>query len=202
MKGLINAHILLLAATVFCSCKQKLKAVPYIQYVQDEQNGLKKTVTIGIWQYSFQYKPADYIMLMEHKPSNANFDFEKRRKNLNRTAWFNISFKLENGTVSPLRYNLTSKEEYDQRLNYFLNGAVHDISLLYNHTDTLHPIGYLFENNYNLTPQETMVVGFDLPGEAGTVRDMQLSYSDRIFRNGIIKVSYKKEDLNKVPNLN
>jgi hypothetical protein len=108
---------------------------------------------------------------------------------------FAYSALMENSHL----YGITSLDEYNLRLDYFLNRAKDDIKLLYG-SDTLHPSSYLFENNYNLTPQETIVVGFNLPGnDPFPIKDMQISYCDRIYKNGIIKTTYRSEILKQIP---
>jgi len=201
MKKVIRCLLITLLSWVLGACKSRLAPDAYVGYVRNTKNGLVRNISIANWDYSFQFKPVDYMMLMENK-GEVNKDSKKRRESLKGTAWFNISFKRSDGTVSPLRYDLGSREEYDSRYNYFLNQAVHTIRLLYNNTDTLRPIAYLFENNFNLTPQETMIVGFQLPkGHDNPENDMQLSYDDQVYKNGIIKVKFKSEDLRSIPNL-
>lgn len=188
--------------TLTVACRQKLKPAAYVQYVENVKNGLRKTVKVAEWEYTVQYRPADLITLTESKGIyNAGF-VKKRATQLQGTAWFNISFRLADGKVSPMRYDLSSRQEYEVRFNYFLNEAVKAIKLIHAGKDTLAPMSYLFENNYNLTPQETMIVGFQLPtGTAVGDNDMQLCYEDRIFKTGIIKTQFKKEDLDNIPKL-
>ncbi|PQJ13002.1 hypothetical protein CJD36_004460 [Flavipsychrobacter stenotrophus] len=198
MKKVISLYGSLLVILFFIGCKKSLKGHEYVGFIKEEKNGLKKTVAIDGWEYTIQYRPIEYILLQENDDKGR----EKRKQELKGTACFAIKIKRADNSVSPLRYNLESRDEYDKRLNYFLNGAAKDIKLLYNQTDTLYPIAYEFENNYNLTPEETMLVGFTLPGkEDAPKEDMQLSFSDQIFKNGIIKVKIKKDDLNNIPNL-
>lgn len=202
MTKAIKVLVILLCAIFVFSCKRGLNSVAYIQYIQDKENGLKKTVSVGEWEYLVQYKPHDYIILLENRGNVKSFDIKKRKADLKGTAWFNISFRVSDGRVSPMRYNLASREEYDTRLNYFLSRAQSNIRLIYNKRDTLFPVGYLFENNYNLAPQETIVVGFELPEKGDqTVKDMLLCYHDEIFKNGIIKVAYRGDDVQRIPNL-
>lgn len=190
----------LLGLLMLGSCRRSLNVNDYIKYVHEEKNGLRKVVQIDGWEYSLQYKPYDYIFCMES--GNNNTGREKRIKSLKGTAWFNISFRRIDGSITPLKYNISSLDEYDARLDYFLNRATKNIKLIYG-ADTLPPMSYLFENNYNLAPQETMVVGFDLPGTpAQPEKDMQLCYYDPVLKNGIIKALYKEEDLKRIPKLN
>ncbi len=187
----------------FCcfSCKHSMKAADYIRYINNKENGFKKILQIEGWNFCMQYRPYDYIMLMENKGQLNGYDLEKRKSELNGTAWFNISIKRIDNSITPLRYGISSIEEYNTRLNYYLNEAEKDITLIYG-SDTLRPVSYLFENNYNLSPQETMVVGFYLPkGENDPRKNMQLSFIDRVFKNGIIKAEFSEDVLKNIPNL-
>lgn len=199
MKKAIRIFGLLLLLCELPSCKKKLEANAYGAFVSSSENGLKKTVSIDGWEYVIQYKPYDYILLMEHISGQ---DRKKRLQQLSGTAWFNISIKRKDGSVSPMRYNLSSKDEYDKRLNYFLNGAAKDIGMVYGNKDTLMPLSYAFENNYNLTPQETMVVAFALPkGEISPAKEMKISIDDNVFGNGIIKAVITTDALQNTPEL-
>ncbi|MBS1687470.1 MAG: hypothetical protein JSS96_02000 [Bacteroidetes bacterium] len=195
---LFFVSILLLLVT---GCgKRQLNAVDYVHYVQADKNHLKKAVKMQDMEFDIQYKPYDYIVLLESRNDPA-YDREKRMKQLAGTAWFNISFRKTNTEISALKEGATSLNDYDQRLNYFLNYASKDIVLIYG-SDTLKPVSYLFENNYNVGPVETMVVGFVFPGkDTVPLKDMQINYYDRLFHNGIIKASFSAETLKDIPNL-
>ena len=178
-----------------------MKVADYVSYVHTKESGLIKTTAIDGFEFSMQYKPDDYIILMENKGNLLNENYEKRKSELKGTAWFNISIKRADNNITPLKYGVSSLEEYNTRLNYYLNEAKKDIWLVYGN-DTLRPISYLFENNYNLTPQETMIAGFYLPkGEDFPRKNMQLSYNDGVFKTGIIKATYTERSLNSIPEL-
>ena len=199
MKGLTNACLILLLLQ--CSCRQQLKPSAYIKYVKDSSNGLVKTTTIDGWEYVMQYKPADYIIYLEARGVYTDSFVTNEQNRLKGTVWFDINIRRTDGSITPLRYGVSSLDEYDTRLDYYLNHAQQDIALAYGN-DTLKPMSYLFENNYNLTPQQTMVVGFALPDSQTSIKaPMQLSYRDRIFKNGIIKATYRLKDLQHIPHL-
>lgn len=201
MQKAINTILFALVLLCCVSCKHSMKAADYVSYVNNKENGLKKISQMAGWDFSLQYRPYDYIMLMENKGNWNNYNVAKRQSDLKGTAWFSISIKRTDNSITPLRYGIASIDEYNTRLNYYLNEAVKDIQLKYNE-DTLQPVSYLFENNYNLTPQETMIVGFYLPkGERYPNKTMQLSFTDRIFKNGIIKAEYSENILKNIPNL-
>ena len=185
----------------FASCRRSMRTADYARYINNAEHGYKKTTQVDGWEFSMQYRPYDYIMLMENKGDPKGYNIEKRKAELAGTAWFSISIKRIDNSISPLRYGITSVEEYNTRLNYYLNEAAKDIKLIYD-ADTLQVVSYLFENNYNLTPQETMIAGFYLPkGEDYPKKKMQLSFTDHVFKNGIINATYTEEVLKNVPNL-
>lgn len=200
MKTVTNICLMMLLL-LQCACRHQLKPDAYIRYVKDSSNGLVKIATIDGWEYTIQYKPADYIIYLEGKGVYTDSFVTKERDRLKGTVWFDIDIRRTDGSITPLRYGVSSLDEYNSRLDYYLNHAQEDIALAYG-TDTLKPMSYLFENNYNLTPQQTMVVGFALPeGQESIKAPMQLSYRDRIFKNGIIKATYRQKDLKNIPHL-
>lgn len=183
---------LLLAATGCAVEKDPVK------YSENEQNGLRKTITAGPLIYTIQYKPAAYITRMEHLDQAAAGE---RKKQLEGMAWFNITFRVKDYNQSPLRYNIKGMEEYVQRQDYYLNAAPADMYLLYG-KDTLYVNSYWFENNQNLAAHETIIVGFKLPGaELQPEKDLRFSFYDRVYKNGILKTVIRKEDLEEIPEL-
>lgn len=180
------------------SCdKSSMNRQDYVKYIENPENGLKKELLINDWKYSVQYKPIEYLLCKENLSSSS-----RRALQLKGTLWFTIQFQYTKSTVQALRLDIQSLDEYNQRLQYYLNQAQKDIEIAYGQA-TLYPISYLFETNYGLTPQETMIVGFALP-EGGTeiTQTIHLKYHDRIFRNGIIQTQFNLKDIQKIPQIN
>src|ERR1700743_396406 len=115
MKKGINLICSLALFAGFYSCRQNLHTAAYADYVQNEKNGLKKTIQLQQWEYTMQYKPVDYIILMENKGNNNSY-VNRRKADLKGTIWFNISFKVGEGGMEPLRYALQTRADYDRRL--------------------------------------------------------------------------------------
>lgn len=180
-----------------CTGHQKLAPKDYIHYVEDEDNGLVKTVTIGSINYIFQYKPVVYMVAQE-SGNSTNEQIKKRLSELSGTVWFNIKLENNTGNGSLLRSGVQSTAEYQARYDYFLNQASRDIKLVYKGQE-LKPSSYSFENNYNLTPVETIVVGFVLPDSAELNAELQISFFDRVFKNGIIKTVFSKSSIVNIP---
>ncbi len=192
---------LTLYGLLLMSCSEtSLTSKGMIDYVQSKDNGLAKEVNVDGWAYKIQYKPAEYILAIEQlqEPDAIN----KRTKQLENAAWFNVEVSREDKGIAPLRYNITSIEEYNSRYDYMLNYAAGDFTLIYNHSDTFKPISYHFETTYNLSPTETMIIGFSLPKNIRAANnDMQVVFRDRVFSGSIIKTIFEESDLSKIPKL-
>lgn len=187
MKKVISACILLL---IVSSCARRQDDV---KYAEDPDHGLIKEVRVGNMMYTVQYKSPAFVAAKEHLDSAATRERELQLKGM---IWFNISFQVKDFGQSPLRYKISGLEEYNERQNYYLNQAPGDIYLLYGR-DSLFVDSYWFENNQNLAPFETMVVGFRLPSSDSIPRqDLKLSFYDRVYKNGIIRTVIRKEDIN------
>lgn len=201
MRKEINCKIYLVLLFAFTSCHHKMRPAEYISYMNKKGNGIKKIQVVDGWEFCFQYRPYDYIMLLENKGNSKDYDFDKRKEELRGTIWFSIKIKRLDNSISPLRYGITSSEEYNSRLNYYLNEAQKDVRLIYD-KDTLQVASYLFENNFNLTPDQTMLTGFYLPqGESYPQKRMHLSFTDQVFKTGIVNAEFSEETLKNIPTL-
>ncbi len=196
-KGFDIVLILFFILSVASCNKSSLTRDEYTKYVENKDNGLKKELDINGWEYVIQYKPVNYLLCKENQSLSS-----ARAKNLQGTLWFTIQFRYTKANVPALKIDVTSLDEYNQRLNYYLNEAQKDIEIEYG-SAILYPISYLFETNYGLTPHETLVLGFSLPQSETTItHDIVLKFHDKIFRNGIIKARINLDDMKKIPQLN
>ena len=184
---------------------QTLAGNDLIRFVEDTDHGLKKEVKAGDWTYELQYKPVDYVIAVEGRGNVNEAVYRDRRKELDQTLSFNVSFKNEQEKTEPLRIGIKDMDEYNHRLSYYLNEANHDFALIAD-GDTLYTAGYVFEPNYNLLQEQKMVVSFSLRKHEQTTgnehpRNMQLVFKDRVFNNGIIKATWSEDDLSAIPTL-
>ena len=183
-------------------CRKQLRPEQYSKFFSDEASGMVKKAEVDGMTYTIQYRPAELVALTEVGTGGTDKPFDVRLSELRGTVRFNVALSRTDGSMSPLRYGASGLDEYNSRLNYFLTEAAGHFRLIYGDRDTLNQVGYLFENHYNLTPQETMVVGFALPsGIEIPERDLRLSYDDELFKNGIINVRFASGDLARLPEL-
>lgn len=174
-----------------CDGVQKFSAAELDAYAGSEKSGWVQRKNYNGINYVIRYRPSSLIALSEDEPDTVRV---KRQEALNKMYRFNIDIQVEGSGESPLRHGVSGLEEYNARLDYFLNQASKDIWLI-DGQDTLRPAAYWFENNHNLISHETIVLNFDNTHIKS--KEVQLAFNDRLFRNGIIKASFQKRDLDK-----
>ena len=101
--------------------------------------------------------------------------------------------------MAPLRLISSNLDEYNSLLNYYLTQNKNNF-MLYTPRDTVYPQVYVFENNYNLSPEDVFVVAFHLK-DVQHDQPMVLAYNDEILRAGIGKFSFTPEALEKEPSI-
>jgi hypothetical protein len=194
IKHLTVSVLVLLSLLNLCSCNNQPKRFTkeeIIAYSQTGKSGWSKGISVAGVKYDVSYRHPSLIFAIEDDVGSL---IEGRDSLLRTSYWFNIDISIDGFNQSPLRYQLSSLEEYNMRLDYFLNRAIHDV-WLEDGKDTFRPTSYWFENNHNLIARETIVLGFDNREING--KTVQLAFNDRLFRNGIIKANFQKEDLDK-----
>ena len=202
MKKALGKLLLTLTVTGCISCQkpESLKGKEYLAYIEDKDNGLKKKVRAGDLNFTFQYKPAEYVFLKEYggEAKNEKLLFERQR-GLSNTVWFNVSISGLKTKTDPLRTGVADLNEYNARNDYFLMNAMKDFKLIYGNVEMV-TAGYHFENNYGLTPMDVMIIGFAIP-DSVPVHEMTLVYNEQVFNNGLIKANFSEDDLLSIPKL-
>lgn len=194
MRKVISLFLVMLAA---CGQPASLEPRDWVRYVENEDNGFKRTITTKDYTYIFQYKPAELVALKEAISERGTL--KKRIAELSNTVWFNVSIKSNNSQVNPLKNKVSSMGEYNERLNFYLYSAEKYFSFKYAGMET-EKVGYFFENNYGLTPMDVMIIGFKIPDKTPT-SDMILEFDDQYNDNRLLKVNIAKNDLLKIPSL-
>lgn len=192
MKAGINLLMGFSLIVISCSeVKNKYTVQEFNQYLQTENCVFSGKQRAGKAIYDIKYRPSALISALEHEVDSIA---TSRRQELDKMYWFNIVISVDGSSQSPLRHEIADIGEYNERLDYYLNRAAADIWIEHG-KDKISPASYWFENNHNLTPYETIVVGFDRAMFKGD--DVTLCFNDRALRSGIIKNNFSTKNLNK-----
>jgi hypothetical protein len=104
------------------------------------------------------------------------------------TYWVRLNIASKNSNQNPLMLDVIDYQDYQNRLNYFLNIAEKNIQITNNNGEVLPILSYSFENSYNLKPSCDLLVCFD--NSEIKSKEIIISYFDDLFGNGIIKTTY------------
>jgi hypothetical protein len=184
-----------------CSRKQSYDASGYVQHLEDPKGDYRVQQVIGSKEYTIQLAPPDYLLSKEsadHQDSLTAF-IARRKAELEGYMFFLV--RVGNTEQSRLEQggHLQSEQQMDVNgmVAYYDQQAAVDISLQ-SGGQTLHPATYLFENNYGLSPYNTIVVGFET-GESPA--ELTFNFNDRYTDIPAIRATFSKESIEQLPTL-
>lgn len=197
----MNAGIIPSLMASIKGTNKTLKASDYIQWIEDKDNGLIDSRDFDDLNYYVQYKPVDYVTLKTLGPNGLNKNiYGETKKEYEGMQYFTLTLSNRLSQGDLLKYDVTGGEEYQHRVSYFAFDAQNDIKLIQG-TDTLYCKLYHFERTYNIGPFVNLLIGFDLPSKKNQSSDKLLTFHDRAFGNGIIKLKIKSENVEQIPDL-
>lgn len=196
--------IILLFFIVSCS-KKELDPIKYIQWVENEQNGLSIDKEIGDLIFNVQYQPLDYVILRQNQKTSIDSEsYKKIKGEVEGLLYFNFSISTIKDQKSPLYYNISAAEEYQYRVSYFSFEVSNDFKLVIAN-DSLPCVLHHFERTYNIIPKVTFVLAFEKPenfSEESLRNDFQFIYNDKIFDVGKIQIKLENKKIRRIPKLN
>ncbi|MGB0175701.1 MAG: hypothetical protein ACPF9D_00955 [Owenweeksia sp.] len=190
---------LLLFSFLLVSCTQKLPVEDFVAWHNQEDNGLYESTESGGYRFQLQYCPHELVALRNASEiSNINKeDFVEEVEELKGYQFFNLRISsLSNADF--LRTNLSSQEEYYQRIAYFSSFAQTDFKLV-EARDTLECIMYHFERNYGIQPFQTVLLGFK--NTTDPPEDKEVVYLDRILGLDPVRIKIESKNLKHIPKL-
>lgn len=174
-----------------------LRPAEFMAWCKNPESGLAKSKEIGDITFSLQYKPLPYIVCTEQKTENITDDVLKTQtQELDALEYFDFKISLTESMGELIKYNLSSAEEYNARVNYLAFGIQDDLKLL-SGKDTLTCELLHFERAYDVAPYATLLCAFPKSSN----KEKTFLYEDRLFGKGIIKFTFRQEEINNIPQL-
>jgi len=196
-----GASILLSCVFLVTACSQEHTLSPraYVSYLEDSENGYKKTVETITMKYTVQLVPAEMMAIKEATRNNGIVDLQTLQTRINELQGYTffilkMARKDKSGSVDGT--SMAGSAEAEQMVIYYEQDASKDLRLNINGKSE-NPEVYHFENNYGLSPENTIVAGFRTSGN----HNMALTFNDRYANEPLIKCSFSRESLSQLPNL-
>ena len=199
-RGINRVMVLgLLLLLTGCGRPASLRPEAYMQYVQEDKDLVRKVVAGG-YEYTVCLATAEYMACKEHNAGDPVAKVAARAKELSGYMYFLIKLGT---TVENRKANPQATQDYrvahaDEMVAYYDQQAAMDISLECGGR-TLRPVTYLFENNYGLVADNTIVVAFEV---GQTPEDLSLTFNDRYTKVPLIKAAFSKQGIRDLPGLN
>ena len=175
-----------------------LNCEEFIKWTESNDNGLKVSREMDGFDFSLQFLPASYILSKQSLQSEVNNnsltvdDYEG-------VHYFNFRIRKESGNGEVLRNELTSLEDYRERVEYYAFDFKDDIFIVQG-IDTIHCEMSHFERAYDATPFCNIMIGFPSK-RINDNEDCTIVVHDKIFNKGILKFRFAKNTFNSIPKL-
>lgn len=190
-------YYILFLLPLIIACKKEYAPLEYKTWIESGESGLNKHKNIGELEYAIQYQTKEYLLLINKGPKGIeNCDIETELENYTDDHQILFTITNEKG-IAPLRYHLHDEQEYYARIEY-MNGEVMKDCYLLSEGDTLNCLFAHMERDFGISPELRINFSFE-KGEPN--KDLQFCFNDRIFNNGMIKLSLLAENINDLPDL-
>ena len=192
--------VILFFLFVLVSCRTRsLPPSGYIRWVRENKALLTERKEIGELFYEAEYTPVDYLVLRDLQDSATitREMFERQKKNREELLYFTLRVGMCRKQGDPMYYRSSGNEEYAMRVKYFSFDMQNDLHLI-TASDSLNCLLHIFERDYGLSGMLTFNLSFKNTGVPG---DMTLIYDDAVYNHGIVKLTFEKKKLRKIPQI-
>jgi hypothetical protein len=196
MLGSCSKHVPGTSAEVQDFRETVMQPREFAKWVDNEQHDLKHEKVIGEMKYSIRFNPASYMAMIELK--NEDITSEKWSEALSHYSdmeYYKFTIEMPGASGELMQQNLSSSQEYTQRLEYYSFAFANDIKMVCN-GDTI-PCGLShFERTFNVAPKTSFLIAFT---KQSSDMERTLIINDRVFGKGRIKFLFTPSDLNNHP---
>lgn len=192
----------LVVMIMLSSCgKEVLLPEAYMAWVKSEDNGLRVKKEIGGHIFELQYKPTAYEILLHQKPEEVTqHNFEEGQIHTEGLQYFMLTI-IANDKMELPASQRADETQFGERVNYMMSEMQYDFALI-DGSDTLPCVFYHFERNFNLSPENNILLGFEKNTKAGElICDKTLYYTDHLLDCGPVLIKIKAEDIENIPEL-
>ena len=177
----------------------ELKPKEFVSWVRDPENGFLRTKQIDEFEFSVQYKPYEYITCLEERKENIEAEIVKNKtEELKGMTYFDLIISAGGNNGELLKYKLPKNSDYPNRIDYYSFNFQKDIFLVQNN-DTIPCSMFHFERTFDIAPYAKFLLAF--PVTDSKSKEATVLFYDKIFDKGMIKISFDKQALSKVPKL-
>lgn len=188
------------------SVGKELSKAEYNSWISSEANPMLFRKKIGKTEYALRYLPADFLAMREAGKIADDSLVAEAKEHYEDMVYFQMKITIPGVSYEPLKHDLPAGAEkgaeYDRRVKYCSFGMQNDISLVSEKKDTIPCSIMLYERSFDVAPVCNFQLAFNRTEIDRVTGNLSFVFYDNLFNQGIIKFTFRKEDLNKVPKLN
>jgi len=198
----LSILFLSLSALVF-SCKEEIRTEAQLhKWINNPENGLLQSKTVGGIKITAKYLPAQYLAFMEikdiTKPTSKQKDSILSQYSKSLTFLLNIS--PANQSLDIMKAGVANMEEFKERVAE-MNFGISEYISLKTEKDEFSPTLLNLENVYGLKDDRNIYLVFANQTKGQNIfssSNYDLTFQDNIFNSGISHFIFKKKDIDKL----
>jgi hypothetical protein len=190
--------ILIVLAISLLSCNNKLGPKSYLQWFKED--GARITKEVGNYRLVLVPLTAEYLALksLDNTENLSKEKFSEKLKNYEGLKFFLFRIGTKKGNNSALYNNEYGYAEYAYKLDYLTFGAQNDYKLVAGN-DTMNCVLYNFENNFNTSPNNDVLLAFKDNNKPAD--DYVFQWNDRVLGIGTVNINVSKSTIEDLPEL-
>jgi hypothetical protein len=194
--------LLYISLISFSGCRPKtLSPKDYVSYVTNPKHKLLQEKAIANYIISVQYKPLDFVTLIEYRRQTGVVQsFDSIRSQMDSLQQYTVKIKPKKGNTSLIKSGAGSAEEIFNRIEYLSFDMIKDFYILEN-GDTNKCKIFHFERTYDLNPELTFLLGFEVNKNKSQINDRTFIYEDKVFGLGKIKFLFPSDAIKNIPDI-
>jgi hypothetical protein len=173
-----------------------------MQYVEKISNGLKVVKSINNYEFQLQYKPVEYVALLELGRNDfTRTELEEMKKKFGSQLYFTLNIRNKNSSDELFKDLGKTEEEKEKYLNYFSFELQNRLKLV-SDKDTADCILYHYERNFSVSPENKIVLGFENNEFNGSKnKDINIDLQDTALKCGDVTFTVQANALDDIPSL-
>ncbi len=185
---------------ISCDNTKTLDVESYLKYIVNENNGLVKQSKTNNLTMILEYKPIDYLALLEIDKFSLSMNqntFDSLKGNYNNQLFFVLKLQAD-GENDFLKANSNNQEDFFKRVEYYNTSFINDVILIQGQ-DTISCVSANLERNFGISPQTNIGLIF----ENKTIRneDFCIQIYDKEFGSSKTNFCFDKNSLTNIPNI-
>lgn len=203
MQGrILIKSILVISIILFTACGQRrLDASAYLNFLNEEDNGLVQKHLLDGVEYSLKFIPLDYAILLDIGPGMLDeIKLEQLRNEQSGVVTFQFLIKPLSGEYDALERNSNQVDNSDARISYLIGQINKDFQLSGNN-GTFPCSLHHYERLYNKSAGHKVMLCFEVENYEKLIdgEEIKVVFNDHALGTGRLIYKFKTNSLKSIP---